>query len=191
MRFIFIAPWYSDYYPVLPASLLNQSHQDWKLLMIHDGPVHKEENIPTIKDARVQILYTQSRANDYGHSLRALVVNEFLDSLIPPEPGDVIIHTNADNYYLPHFCERMAPPSWKKATYCDMLHSHWRWAHKVADLNIAKIDCGCVVAERELAVKAGWPTRRWEADWDWIQAMIDIESRDAFMHIEETLFIHN
>ena len=64
-------------------SILNQTCKDFEIICIHDGPLLTKEEFP------VEVICTQKRYNDWGHSLR--------DWGIKKAKGEYIIHFNPDN----------------------------------------------------------------------------------------------
>ena len=64
-------------------SILNQTSQDFEIICIHDGPLLTKEEFP------VEVVCTQKRYNDWGHSLR--------DWGLKKAKGEYIIHFNPDN----------------------------------------------------------------------------------------------
>jgi hypothetical protein len=70
-------------------SLFAQTHQDFELLVYHDGPL-----LDTSVAMPVPIICTEQRHNDWGHSLR--------DYGIRQATGDYIVHFNPDNILYPN-----------------------------------------------------------------------------------------
>ena len=78
------------------SSLINQSFQDFEILLFHDGPktVSYAEEIDTNYLSQVtKCIVTEKRYNDYGHSLRDLGIRS--------AKGEYIVHLNADNFFYP------------------------------------------------------------------------------------------
>ena len=80
---------------VFVQSWINQSADNWRLTVIHDGPSTEFEKAmrPLAKQMPKKIKYfcTESRFNDYGHSLRQIGIEQ--------ATGDYLLLTNADNYF--------------------------------------------------------------------------------------------
>ncbi len=186
-RITFIAPIY-NYYPVLIPSLLLQTHSDWRLILIHDGPNSTQlaEQVEHFKDSRIDLYFTDKRYNDYGHSLRGIGLQRVSNT-------DYLVHTNADNYYVPKFCEYMLKSFLEGivAVYCDMLHSHKEWGLLEAQPAFGKIDCGAVMFKVTAALETGWKSRRFEADWDMIAEVLRKYGINSFKHVNKPLFVHN
>jgi len=92
-----------DYMRRAIQCLMTQTYQAFELILLHDGPKEKEycdelsqEQFEFID----QIIVTEERFNNWGHTLR--------DMGIRAAKGDYIIHFNADNVLFPHALERLA-----------------------------------------------------------------------------------
>lgn len=76
-------------------SLIDQEFEDFEVLLYHDGPTSRP--IPSIWDELKQnkkLKITESRYNDWGHSLRDMGIKE--------SAGEYIIHFNPDNILYPN-----------------------------------------------------------------------------------------
>lgn len=74
-------------------SILEQTYQDYELLVIHDGPKkipYEDEFDFSLFGGRVRFLNTPERMNNWGHSSRDLGLRN--------STGEYIIHFNIDNY---------------------------------------------------------------------------------------------
>ena len=58
-------------------------------------------------------------------------------------------------------------------------------------LSLGSIDCGCVMTRRQAALEVGFTSRRHEADWDYIQHILENHGVDKFRKVNKALFIHN
>jgi hypothetical protein len=190
-KVLFVAPVY-NYDPILVPALRLQTHRDWELLLVHDGPNETglEGKIRSIGDPRVRYYCTPDRINDWGHSLRALAMQEIREE---PIDGDHVVITNGDNYYAPGFCEQMLQQFEPDivAAYCSMSHSHKKWMVIDAELRHQNVDCGCVMATREAALATGWTSRDFSADWLYVRGMLDRYGPQAFRKVPNVLFVHN
>ena len=190
----FIAPFY-EYYPVLIESLLDQRHRDWKLVLYHDGPLVKPEPVVAklrrVCEPRILQYTTRKRYNDWGHTLRQLGLN----IVSKMELGDYVVITNGDNYYAPGFCDIMVNAIEKQpgavGGYCDMTHNYWQWKPLRSVLHHGNIDCGCVMVQREVAIEAGWLDKAKDADWTYIERIIERYGEENLVHVQNTLFTHN
>jgi hypothetical protein len=80
-------------------SLAEQTHQDFEILLYHDGPLSR--SLPDLSGfgfgRRVRTNITDQRHNDWGHSLRDLGIAE--------ARGEYIVHFNPDNLLYPKALE--------------------------------------------------------------------------------------
>jgi len=74
LKVIFVSPIYNSF-PVLAVSLIEQTYENWELLIVHEGP---QDDIGEIgksiieSDKRIRFIETDKRANDWGHTPRQL-----------------------------------------------------------------------------------------------------------------------
>jgi len=83
--------------------LMVQTNQNFELILLHDGPkAHSYKNELNEQQLNFidQVIVTDQRFNDWGHTLR--------DMGIRAAKGDYIVHFNADNVLFPHALERLA-----------------------------------------------------------------------------------
>jgi len=192
---VFIAPFFR-YSPVLLSALENQTYPRWRLLLVHDGPCPFDlrARIMQSSDARVHLLETAVRYDDWGHSLRALAINRLAKGNVG---SDWVVHTNGDNYYVPGFCERMLEAVGGKssprpiAAYCDMIHNYWRWTLVRSSLAHGEIDCGALMVDANVSIEVGWPGRQQDADWTYVAGVMARYGDRRFRKVDKPLFIHN
>ena len=181
-----IAPIY-DYFPTLAPAMMAQTHQNWELVCIHDGPNEKVKSwIEKLDDERIIYMETERRYNDYGHTLRAIGLNYITDP-------SFILHTNMDNYYVPIFLEEMVAQFKEDAValFCDMVHSHKGYKLFSTWLERAAIDCGAVLWEAKAALQLGWKSREFHADWLHIDEGLQKFGKERFYKHAMPFFIHN
>jgi hypothetical protein len=82
-----------------------QTSENWKMIILHDGPVNDDlysslTNNQYLSDERILFITTDFRHDDYGHSLRNIIIEKYLNS-------EWLLLTNGDNYYTPNFIENM------------------------------------------------------------------------------------
>lgn len=116
--------------------------------------------------------------------------------------GNWIVLTNADNYFVSGWLDRVvtsiAPDS--GLIFWDCIHNAWRWSDKGGDgkfhgcqLKRGSIDLSCVAVRSEIAKKIGFPFEDYEGDYEYISAC----ARECdklglqIVHIPEILFVHN
>lgn len=110
---------------VFVQSWLNQTHSNWLLTVIHDGP---DEEFDAIMQEykrqapdKIEYYATKTRFNDYGHSLRELGLGDI--------KGEYVLLTNADNYFIPkavEFLNAALTQNQPDVVMFDMVHSHDR-----------------------------------------------------------------
>ncbi len=90
----FICPVYNNY-PYVISSLLAQTHKNWDLFLIHDGPNETglRERIQLVNDPRISYTETSSRVGNWGHKIRS----EWISKMKDHDTGYVVV-TNSDNY---------------------------------------------------------------------------------------------
>jgi len=186
--------------PVLVHCLLAQTLQNFRLLVIHDGPDPKMEGIlarfkdeyPDVFDFRM----TPERYNDYGHSLREIGIG-LLDT-------EYVLITNDDNYYCPRFLEFMFDPIHRQSpppdiVMCDMVHSHnyaggrfqppYRFFETYPQS--ASVDIGCFIARSALARKAGFRDKGFDGDATYFEDLVRAAGQPRICKLDHVLFVHN
>lgn len=186
-----IAPIY-EYFPLLAPALISQTYQNWELFCIHDGSSKTVRSwIDAFNDDRIKYIETETRFNDWGHSLRAFGL-----TLIDND-SDFILHTNMDNYYVSIFLEKMVStfeaylPKKIVALFCNMLHNELEFCTKNSSLEFGRIDCGSILWRTSVALELGWEERHRASDWNVILAGVMKYGRHRFAHLDATYFIHN
>lgn len=107
---------------ILINSFLCQTMDNWKLLIIHDGADERmqAEVAPYLeRHKNIQFMCTETRYNDWGHTLRKMGI-EMADT-------EFLMLTNDDNYYAPKFLQYMFEAIREQnldMVLCDMVHSH-------------------------------------------------------------------
>lgn len=177
-------------YPQIISSLILQTHKNWELILIHDGP--NDNNLKSLipDDDRIKYIETEERKGNYGHHLRQWALKEL-------ELGDFVAITNADNYYVPTFAEYMVKGFSKShtavATYCtETVHSYKAWQVLPAKLERGFLDCGAVVIKSNIAKEVGWrDIHEHSADWTFFSDIAAKYSWRNFLPVKGTLFVHN
>lgn len=182
----FIAPAF-QYYPILLPSLIDQKNPNWEVIILHDTFNEKYVRIiEEFNDPRIKLYFSKERMGKWGHPLRQKGL-EYCSN-----DSDIIIHTNADNYYVPSFVEAFENGIGDKiGVYCDCIHSHYRYDILYTSLTYGKIDCGCFAVQSAVAKEIGWKSMEFEADWHYMEEVIQKYSFDAFNKIHQCLFVHN
>jgi len=215
-KITFIAPIYNTY-PQIVGSLINQTHQNWQLLLIHDGQnsTKLSKIIESIGDNRIKFIETSERQQQWGHPIRKWAL-ENIENLSPNT--NYISITNGDNTVVPHFCEYMLKPFENKevvATYCSQfVHAYDSWQktsifvenqrsanniewkvykYGVIDtrLRLGYIDSACVVMRKEYSVESGWEDMTHSSDWSYFFRIISKYGQDKWHKVDGCLLNHN
>lgn len=163
---------------VLLNSFLCQTFENWKLIVIHDGPDETMERIVgeyQRRDARIRYQQTDRRYNDYGYSLRQIGLDQ--------ADADFIMFTNDDNYYAPKFLQYMFEAIRRDdldLVLCNMIHSHKRpGKYKQDDYHLFEsypkrkyIDIGNFIVRTRLAQSVGFQDKGYTADGDFIDRLV-------------------
>ncbi len=182
-------------YPQIISSLACQTHKNWELLLIHDGPNETGIRQKHINgDARIKFIETAERKQKWGHPLRQWALNEIREGRL--SNPDYIVVTNSDNYYTPTFIEYMLKgfkTHTAVATYCDsMTHSYVAWKNIPVRFEKGFIDCGGVMVKKDIAVEVGWrDIESHSADWTYFSDIAAKYSASNFIKVPGNLFIHN
>lgn len=187
----FICPIYNSY-PEIISSLINQTHKNWVLYLIHDGPstVDIKSIVAATGDKRIIYSETSERRQHWGHPIR----KEYLDKLKTSD-FDYICVTNGDNFHAPTYCEYLLKgfTNGQVATYCaQMSHSYIGW--KIIDCRLQQgyVDCAGVMIRKDVACAVGWPdVEAHSADWIYFKTIIDKYGADKFAKVEGCLLSHN
>lgn len=181
-------------YPQIISALKLQTHQNWELILIHDGQCEDGyfELVSSLSGGDERITFTESidRVGNWGHALRqqALQTNDL---------GNYVVITNADNYYVPTFIEYMLKGFLKShtavATYCEkMTHSYKAWDVIQCRTERGYLDCGGVMVRSEVAKEVGWSnTTEHSADWVYFSEIAQRYSWKNFIQVRGNLFVHN
>lgn len=188
----FICPVYNSY-PQIISSLILQTHSNWELILIHDGP--NETGLKgLITDKRIKYIETQERGGNWGHHLRAYCL-ENLDTL--SSDSDYVVITNADNYHVPVYTEYMLRGFQNNpgavAAYCsEMVHSYKGWQVIPCSLRLGYIDCAGVMIRKNIACEVGWKDiESHSSDWTYFNEIINKYGADKWVKVPGALLIHN
>lgn len=201
----FLCPAFNNY-PQIISSLINQSHQNWELFLLHDGPnetgmkdivqasLRQAQGDIVLNDARIHYQETPERTGNWGHHLRQWALKN-LDTLCPD--ADYVVITNADNYHVPVYTEYMLRAFEKTpgivAAYCsDMVHSYKAWQIIPCRLQLGYIDCAGVMIKKEVACEVGWnDIESHSSDWTYFNDIIKKYGAAKWAKVPGCLLIHN
>ena len=184
--------------PVLIHSFLAQTLQNFRILVMHDGPDARMRDIllefrerhPAVVDFR----FSDVRHNDWGHSNRAAGL-QLVDT-------PFVLLTNDDNYYCPLFCEWMFNAIHENKAdiaMCDMLHSHNTpggrpqppYRYFETGPKRLSLDIGCFIARTELAKRAGFRDKSHDGDATYFEDLLRVGGEVRFTKVPHALFVHN
>lgn len=187
----FICPVYNSY-PEVISSLINQTHKDWRLFLIHDGPSSMDIKaiVEATRDQRITYIETEARRGNWGHSYR----KEYLEKLKDSD-FDYIVITNADNHHAPTYCEYLLRgfTNGQVAVYHDqMVHSYLGWGIINCKLQQGYVDCAGVMVRKDVACEIGWrDVEAHSADWLYFNDIIQKYGAKKFGVVKGCLLSHN
>ena len=184
--------------PVMVYCLLAQTLQNFRLLLLHDGPDEKMEQLfASFKQQHPDVIdyyFSEQRYNDYGHSLR--------DIGIKMADTEYILITNDDNYYCPDFLEIMFDAIHKTGAgiaMCDMVHGHAnpgnrplpRHSYFETFPRVNDMDMGCFIAKTSWAKQAGFRDKGYAGDATYFEDILKLAGDAKFVKVHQVLFYHN
>jgi hypothetical protein len=192
----FICPIYNTF-PEIISSLKNQTHENWELYLIHDGPNETgiSDLVKSIKDPRIHYTEQEKRVGNWGHYYRQWYLTLIRDGKIAPDTFAIVI-TNGDNHHTPNFCKDLLAPLVRNgavASYCSkMVHSYVNWGILDCRLERGYIDCAGVMIKKDAACSVGWrDTESHSADWFYFQDIINKYGADKWVKVEGCMLTHN
>jgi len=185
-------------YPLILGTLLNQTHQNWNLILVHDGPnsTGLKELIEFHNDKRITYIERPVRLQNWGHAQRQWALQEMKAGRLAND-CDYVLVGNADNWYSPVFCERMITeiekhPNAVAAYTQQMLHSYLDWGIINCKMVQGYIDAGNVMIKRECAVSVGWNyVNEHSADFLYFKDVMNKYGSKNFIPVKGVHFSHN
>jgi hypothetical protein len=181
---------------LVDSFLLQQTKYDWVMTIVHDGPASPDVKLVMDdkfykNDRRISFLETAGRQANWGHANRKAMLQVLMG-----DPGDFVLITNDDNYYVPKFVEYMLNEVSKGnvgMVYCDFLHHTLEYINMISRPKLNYIDMGAFMVELKLAQEVGFNHDVAGADGLFAEECHAkcIERGLKSIHIEKTLFIHN
>ena len=181
---------------VFVQSWINQSADNWRLTVIHDGPSTEFEKAmqPLAKQMPEKIKYfcTESRFNDYGHSLRQIGIEQ--------ATGDYLLLTNADNYFIPRAVEILNVATGQPDVILfDMVHSHNRpggrdlpaYSYFETSFRRNSIDISAAIVKTDKAKKVGFRDKGYAGDASYFEDILLDDPRLLVVKLPHILFVHN
>jgi glycosyltransferase involved in cell wall biosynthesis len=166
-------------------SLKAQSYDHWEAIVVHDGPGPEARAVVDhIADARIRLIETPERKGQYGHPWRQLGIEACT--------GDYIGLSNGDNYYAPVYFEwllHVLTTRHGDFAYCDLVHSHERWAYFPTTPRKSGLDLGAWIAKAALVRATPWRDMSFAGDGTFIEDLV--ARARAVIHVPACLFVHN
>jgi hypothetical protein len=189
-KILFICPIYKTY-PQIISSLLLQTHKNWVLMLIHDGP--DTDNVARFvpDDDRIAFMETPKHGGYWGHYIRQVGIEVFKDF------ADFLVVTNPDNYHAPVFCEYLLKGFGERdsavAVYCSQIvHSYTAWNTMDVRLQRGFIDIAGIMIKSKEAAEVGWKNiNDHSADWEFISDLITKFGKERFHKVKCNLVTHN
>lgn len=190
-KVVFICPIYNQY-PEIIGSLINQTHKNWELILVHDGPSETfdiKSIVEAAQDDRIKYKELPERTGNFGHKIRQEELKNLTD-------GDYVVITNGDNFHAPVYIEWMLKGFVSEgivACYCShMIHSYIQWGQIPCRLEQGYVDCAGVMVRRTIAQEVGWnDTDAHSADWLYFQDIINRFSIRKWVMVQGCLLVHN
>lgn len=162
-----------------------------EVIIVSDGKI-TSENDKSLWDRYIEV--PKEKQKNVGHHTRG--------PGIEAATGDWIVLTNADNYFVSGWLDRLVTTITLKAglVFWSCIHNAWKWSDKGGDgkhhgcqLKRGSIDLSCVSVKSEIAKKVGFPFRDYEGDWSYIRACSHECDRLGLdvLQIPEILLVHN
>jgi hypothetical protein len=190
-KVLVICPIYKSF-PQIISSMINQTHKDWEMYLIHDGQADQKliDYVNFINDDRIKFIQTEQRLGNYGHYIRQKYLKELINV-----NADYLVITNGDNYHTPNCLDVMVKgfDSTTVATYCEsMVHSYIDWKIIECKLERGYIDCAGVMVRKNIACNVGWnDITSHSSDWTYFQDIAAINGWQNFKKVNGCLLIHN
>jgi glycosyltransferase involved in cell wall biosynthesis len=181
---------------VFVQSWVNQSADNWMLTVIHDGPSVEFEQVMSefAKQMPTKIKYvcTESRFNDYGHSLRQIGIDQ--------ASQDYLLLTNADNYFIPRAVEILNTKIGEADVIMfDMVHSHNApggrnlpcYSYFETSCARNSIDVSAAIVKTELCKKVGFRDKGFAGDATYFEDILLSGPNLMLAKLPHILFVHN
>ena len=184
-------------YPQIISSLICQTHQNWELILIHDG---KNETglakiVADTGDKRIKLIETKERKQNWGHYWRQWALNELKEGRL--SDADYVVIGNSDNYIPPIALKTMldgfkANPNAVGVFGAEMSHSYRAWDSQPCRMERGYIDCAGVMLKKDIACEVGWKDiESHSADWFFFQDIINRYGKHNFVKVRGNLLTHN
>lgn len=185
-------------YPEIISSLINQTHQNWELILIHDGietyPVSKI--VEAASDPRIKYIQTPERVQKWGHPHRSWALSELKNGRLSIN-SDFVVITNADNWYAPTFMEYCIKgfdqnPDCVGIYPSQMIHSYIRWKIINCKMEQGYMDSGSILLRTKESSEVGWNhVNDHSSDWLFFNDLVNRYGKNKFRSVDGVLFSHN
>jgi hypothetical protein len=171
---------------------LVQTNPNWELNIIYDGKAPQSilDIVALYSDPRVKFFESDERNQCYGHPNRKMMLENMQGN-----PGDFVLMTNDDNYYVPVFVEYMLIACKPNIgfVYCDTVHSHFRYDTHKPKIKENHIDMGCFIVRFDVAKRVGFNHLCFTADGKYAEECFGycLTHRLISSYIPKSLFVHN
>ncbi len=192
----FIVPIFNSF-PSIIGDLILQSHSNWELLLIHDGPnsTNLQKLIDVINDPRIIYVETPERKKFWGHSIRKWAIEQIRDGVFPKT--DFIVVSNPDNHHTIPYISKLIQPLVNNpnliGSYCSqMTHNYIDYGVMEVSLTRGFIDCASAVIRADAVCNVGWQNlTHISADWFYIEDIFTKYGKDKFVKVKGCLMVHN
>ena len=181
---------------VFVQSWINQTADNWRLKVIHDGPnaefMDIMQDFADAKPGQIEFFCTPTRCNDYGHTLRQIGIDQ--------ASGDYLLLTNADNYFIPKAVEYLNYAMGEgDVVLFDMVHSHNRpggrdlppYSYFETSYQRGSIDVSSAIVRTEMAKKVGFRDRTHDGDASYFEDILLAHEGLFPLKLPQILFVHN
>lgn len=169
----------------LIASFRAQTHPNWELVVVHDGPGPESRRLVDVVDDPRIVFYEAEHRGSWGHPHREAALRRCT--------GDILGLTNEDNYYVPVYLEAMVNALETKnvdLVYCNTIHSHHLWAPMDVALQKGRIDLGSWLANRSAVADVPFRDFSFAGDWTFLSDVL-AKCKTGTTKIDHYLFVHN
>lgn len=198
MKVAIVCPIY-NMYPQVISSMICQTYPHWELTLIHNGPVPTrqiDQIVARYADPRVHLKIHPQETGLWGHPLRAWALEKMKTRELMPD-ADLVVVTNADNYYAPPFLEQcvsalQSRPDAVAAYASKMVHNYLKWDVITVGIALGTIDCGGVMLRKDIACDVGWRSFEHSSDWTFFADILTRHGGPSrWVPIPGCTFVHN
>ena len=189
-----------DHIPIMIHAFLTQTTPNWRMVIVHDGPDETHKNVVepyTKKYPNITYHQSETRKNDWGHSLRSWALQNCVET-------DWVLITNDDNYYTPNFLAECysiieSKPKTEMVLYDCILNTTAintkpiknPYSTHFSFTNTKYIDMGSFITKSSIAKTVGFNSTIFEADAKFISDIKKTYPKLNIIKINQTLFVHN